>query len=128
MSVSAVEHWFSPVIRRNRKSYIWATIFLTAIMASVVLFLWFTSLVSTNAGALIFLAFFIPYFICGYFLTAQRLRDIGISGWLALLWIPVGIADSHLEGAAALSFYIVLAALPGTKGENRYGPDPLSET
>jgi uncharacterized membrane protein YhaH (DUF805 family) len=70
--------------------------------------------------------FIVPYIICGYLLTAQRLRDMNLTGWLALLWIPIGIADSYVGGAASVASYIVLCVTPGTQGENRYGPDPLA--
>lgn len=127
MSVPAHEDWFSTSIRRNRKSYILANILLFGIVAIVVLFLWLVGARRTNAGVMIFLAFGIPAVICAYFLTAQRVRDLNLSGWLALLWIPVGIADNYIGGAASLAFWIVLAAVPGTAGPNRYGSDPLGE-
>ncbi len=87
--------------------------------------LWFFA-PSQQTGTTIFLLFFIPYLICAYTLSAQRLRDMNLSGWLALLWIPVGVADEQFGGAASLAFLIVLCAIPGTSGVNRYGPDPLT--
>jgi uncharacterized membrane protein YhaH (DUF805 family) len=35
------------------------------------------------------------------------------------------MADGYLNGAASLAAWIVLCAVPGTQGPNRYGPDPL---
>ena len=52
---------------------------------------------------------------------------MGISGWLTLLWIPIGLADTKLNGAASLAAWIVLIFVPGTKGPNNYGQDPLKE-
>lgn len=47
---------------------------------------------------------------------AQRCRDIGWSGWIVLLtYIPV----------IGLAVWLVLIFYPGTRGPNRYGPDPL---
>lgn len=124
MSLPVAEYWFSFSVRRNRKSYMFATLLLTAVMFAVVGVLWFFG-PKRRVGDVIFLLFFIPYVICGYSLTAQRLRDMNVTGWLALLWIPVGVADRFIGGAASLTFYIILCAVSGTKGENNFGPDPL---
>lgn len=125
MSLPATEHWFSLSIRRNRKSYVFGSLFLTGIFVAVIAALWFFN--ARGRGSLIIvLLFFVPYFICGYLLTAQRLRDMNCTGWLALLWLPVGVADRYVGGAASFAFFIVLCAVPGTQGYNRYGPDPLA--
>lgn len=124
MGVPATEEWFSLSIRRNRKSYIISSVLLTVTFLSVLLALWFFG-AGGRRGMIILLLFFVPYLICGYLLTAQRLRDMNQTGWLALLWIPVGIADSYVGGAASFAFFIVLCVVPGTQGDNRYGPDPL---
>lgn len=48
--------------------------------------------------------------------TVRRLHDQNLSGWLYLLsFVP------YLGGLAIL----VMMCLPGTKGPNRFGPDPL---
>lgn len=125
MSVPVSEGWFSLSIRRNRKSYMLASLALTAIFVGVIGVLWFFG-ARGRGGMIILLLFFVPYFICGYSLTSQRLRDFGMTGWLALLWVPIGIADRYIGGAASLAFFLVLCAVPGTAGENRYGPDPLA--
>ncbi len=50
-------------------------------------------------------------------LTVRRLHDINFSGWWVLLgFIPI-------IGAIVL---IVFACLPGTEGENKFGPAPTS--
>lgn len=125
MSFPATEGWFSLSVRRNRKSYIIASVLLTAIFLAVLAGLWFFN-AGGRGGLIVFWLFFVPYFICGYSLTAQRLRDFGMTGWLALLWVPIGIADRYIGGAASLAFFLVLCAVPGTQGDNRYGPDPLA--
>lgn len=126
MSVPATADWFSFSIRRNRRSFILASIMLWVIIFGVMLFL---RLVKTTTGweTLVLAAFYLPAMICSWSLTSQRLRDLNVTGWLALLWIPVNIADTYLGGAAALAFVIVLVAIPGTTGPNRYGPDPLED-
>jgi hypothetical protein len=35
-------------------------------------------------GNVLFIIFFIPFMIAGYFLMAQRLRDFNVTGWLVL--------------------------------------------
>jgi len=123
-SYPALQDWFSISIRRNRQSFIIATVTLTAVMIFVTFVIsWFRP--PQGAFALLIAPFAVAYLVCSYLLTAQRLRDIGITGWLALLWIPVSIADTYLRGAAVLAAWIVLCAVPGTQGANRYGPDPL---
>lgn len=124
MTVPATEGWFSVSIRRNRRSFFLASIWLWLILAGVVAFIYFTE--PTRSWAVfMLLAFFVPAAICSWCLTGQRLRDMGLTGWLALLWIPVNVADPFVGGAASLAFIIVLICVPGTKGPNRYGPDPL---
>ena len=126
MSVPATDLWFSLSIRRNRKSYIFASLILIAIMAIVLTAIWFFG-AANRSGWLIFILFYIPFVICQYFLTAQRLRDMNLTGWLALLWIPIGIAAEVTSGATSLAAFLILAVVPGTNGANRYGPDPLSD-
>jgi uncharacterized membrane protein YhaH (DUF805 family) len=125
MSLPATESWFSLTVRRNRKSFAIAYSLLLVIMLAIFVLMYGYD-VNKDARELILLACFIPYLICTYFLTAQRLRDIGVAGWLALLWIPVTIADSILFGAASVVFLVILLSVPGTNGRNRYGTDPLA--
>lgn len=124
MGVPAAEDWFSFSIRRNRKSFIIASLLLVGVILIVFLALLFFR-AGQNAATVIMLIFGIPYVICCYSLSAQRLRDMNLTGWLALLWIPAGIADRYVGGAVWLAFLIILCVIPGTAGANRYGPDPL---
>jgi uncharacterized membrane protein YhaH (DUF805 family) len=125
--VVAWDEWFSWTIRRNRQSFFFATVLLACVIVAAVLVIRFFS--PTRNGLAIFqLAFAMPAAIASYFLTAQRLRDMNVTGWLALLWIPAGLADLFLYGAASLAFWLILLAVPGTKGPNRYGPDPLGDS
>lgn len=124
MTVPATEYWFSVSIRRNRKSYIFATLLLWCVILAVILVV-VISEPSRAASALILIAFGAPAVICGWCLCIQRLHDIGLTGWLVLLWIPASTADNYLGGAATLTLQIILWVVPGTNGVNRYGRDPL---
>ncbi len=51
----------------------------------------------------------------GFALIIKRCHDINRSGWfLILAFVPMG----------AFALLGILAFMPGTKGENKYGPDP----
>ncbi|WP_394374058.1 DUF805 domain-containing protein [Nitratireductor aquimarinus] len=126
MSLPFTEKWFSLSARRNRQSFIFAAMSLNIVMIIVFAMIWFFE-VRGNAFVLIFALFFAPYFVCGYTLSAQRLRDMNLTGWLALLWLPASIADNYVGGATSLALLVILCVVPGTRGENRYGPDPLEE-
>jgi uncharacterized membrane protein YhaH (DUF805 family) len=52
----------------------------------------------------------------------RRLHDRDMSGWWYLGFIVVSIIP--LVGFIAAIAYIVVMALPGTPGPNRFGPDP----
>ena len=65
-------------------------------------------------GPLVSLALFLPYLAVG----ARRLHDTERTAWWLL------IAFVPLIGAIVL---IVLCALPGTPGPNRYGPPPVAK-
>ncbi len=126
MTVPFHEHWFSLSIRRNRKSFVLANISLAGIIIVVGAILVLFNARPHNIQ-LILIIFAVPYVICSFTLSSQRLRDIGVSGWLSLLWIPIGMADAKLNGAATLTAWIVLIFVPGTKGPNNYGEDPKQE-
>lgn len=57
----------------------------------------------------------IPIGIASLAVTAQRCRDIDWSGWAALL---------NVVPVIGMAFCIMLLFYPGTRGPNRYGPDP----
>ncbi|MGH0004799.1 DUF805 domain-containing protein [Pseudovibrio ascidiaceicola] len=120
------EDWFSLSTRRNRSSYIFAIVMLNLFLAIVFSALYFFE-ASYSSGLFIAATFVVLYALANFTLTAQRLRDFGVSGWLALLWIPIIILPKPFSLAALLAGFIILATLPGTRGANRYGPDPLSQ-
>lgn len=124
MGIPVTDLWFSWTVRRNRKSFIGAFLILTAILVSVpVVLMLFNA--SARSGLLLTLLFGIPGVICSYLLIAQRLRDMNLTGWLALLWIPIQLFDIEIRLPLSLMFVIVLCCVPGTTGPNRYGDDPL---
>lgn len=124
MSVAAWDEWFSFSIRRNRKSFMLAVLMLLATYSVILGALYFFD-VGRRSGLILTIAFFVPAAICYYSLTAQRLRDMNITGWLALLWIPIGFLPDPINAAVYLAAWIVLCAVPGTEGSNRFGADPL---
>lgn len=112
------------MVRRNRKSYIIALLTVSAVMfGSLLIVNWFSR---TSVGnRLWFWAFAIPAVICTYFLTAQRLRDLNVSGWLTLLWIPINALDKSVAGYTLAPVVVfLLSVIPGTSGPNKFGPDP----
>ncbi len=54
--------------------------------------------------------------------TVRRLHDRDMSGWWYLGLVVVGIIP--LIGFVASIAYLVIMFLPGTDGDNRFGPDP----
>ena len=73
-------------------------------------------------------------------LAIRRRHDRGASSLFVLVWLELLLADAVLHlfappfeytqyvditlGVIGLYVFIVLCLLPGTKGPNRYGPDP----
>jgi len=64
-------------------------------------------------------------------LTVRRLHDRNMSGWYLVGFIVAAIILSLIPVLGAIVVFaleigwIVLMALPGTPGPNKYGPDPL---
>lgn len=129
MSLPASEYWFSFSERRNRKSYLIATIMLIGVMIAVFAALSFFG--SGKRTSLIILVLFgLPWIFVSYNLTAQRLRDFNVTGWLTLLWVPINMLQNEYSGlssAISLVFWIILVFVPGSVGGNRYGPNPIVE-
>ena len=87
----------------------------------------------TDTYALVFSIITIAAAVCILFfylsILWRRLHDINLPGPLALIVIGVAAA-SELGGMTALSALvyimgIMLLFIRGTKGPNKYGPDPL---
>ena len=70
---------------------------------------------TSTVTTVLFVAWFVGTIIPNLSVTVRRLHDSNKTGWLYLLnLIPY-------LGALIL---LVLTILPGTQGENQYGPDP----
>jgi uncharacterized membrane protein YhaH (DUF805 family) len=158
MSKPLFEDVFSLRGRRNRKSFLTASITFWCIGAFFLAFGgWNLSLVAgwewswewrpyasvniynniTMISALVLMSGALLFFAQIYFVQVpQRLRDIGLSGW----WVLIPLTFTVLGRVLNLSDYseewkfpliinllifVTLVVYPGTKGENKYGPDPL---
>lgn len=126
MGVPFYSDWFSLKIRRNRQSYIFASCVLIGIIFSIPLLL-STYPIKENSKTAIEIIFYAPAFIVSYCLISQRLRDINLSGWFALLWGLVYFIDSPFVDVLNVGFLLVLWSVPGSIGANKYGIDPLNE-
>ena len=72
----------------------------------------------------------------GVSVTARRLHDIGLNGWLAAALVGVTVlgmalsVEADLLGAAASLLAVIAAVavgvIPATPGANQYGPNPKS--
>jgi uncharacterized membrane protein YhaH (DUF805 family) len=119
MSKPILEDWFSFSGRRNRKSYILATLLLAAVACVVwIIATWISY--ATDGYALYIVAgiLSVPAAIAGWALSSQRCRDFGWTGWAVLI---------TLIPYVGWIFSIAIMFIPGTQGPNRYGPDILMQ-
>ena len=58
--------------------------------------------------------------------TVRRLHDQNYTGWIYLGVVLLGLIP--LIGTLVQLAMLVVMCLPGTKGPNKYGPDPLDPT
>ncbi len=107
------ELYFSSHGRLSRKQYWLAS--LPLIGAQVLAEVLIRSEIEPLLAVLLYLAIAIPSFV----ITIKRLHDRGRSGWFA------SIAAIPLLGAIWL--LIEAGLLPGVRGPNRFGPDPLED-
>jgi uncharacterized membrane protein YhaH (DUF805 family) len=153
MSKPVFEDIFTPSGRRNRQSYI-LFILSTGVLYLILLALYYGLFALWGEPALRDLntldpPTYLPWVmrspqilevilsIVPGFVIAQRLRDFGWSGWVALLAIiPFsngiigGLVAMVIGGFITLVGAIIVLALcfvPGDVGPNRYGPDPLGD-
>jgi uncharacterized membrane protein YhaH (DUF805 family) len=68
------------------------------------------------------LAVFIPNLA----LTVRRLHDREMSGWFFLLYVVLNMIP-FVNLIAAIAFLVIMC-LEGTRGPNKYGPDPKDPT
>lgn len=135
--------WFDFKGRLNRGKYWFITIANALIFAAFLLTA--LALHSAPLGILTGLVA-IPLFISALAVTVKRLHDRSKSAWWVLLFyiLPIVLSGAKeilasLEGAAFAAAVIVaiigtvisiwafveIGCLRGTRGANRYGPDPL---
>lgn len=124
MSLPFYKHWYCFKVRRNRKSMILANLMILAIL-SVITFVLHCITYSKSECALLFGLFAAPLAITSHILASQRLKDINLSGWLALLLIPANLIDALYMTPFTATFFFFLWTIPGSQGLNRYGPNPL---
>jgi len=93
---------------------------------------------------LVILLVLVPSLVSWFAIGVKRLHDRDQSGWWMLLFFfGPGVAsavgqNSHSDALAlvlslvsigiSIWAFVVLGCLPGTRGPNRYGPDPLGGT
>jgi len=75
------------------------------------------------AGLGLYGLFVLAILIPSIAVTVRRLHDRDMSGWWYLGFIVGGMIP--FIGFIASIAFIVILALPGTDGPNRFGPDPL---
>jgi len=84
-------------------------------------------------GVVLACIWIIAAFIPSLAVTVRRLHDRNMSGWYLLGFFAAVIVLSLIPvigGLAVLALeiaYVVVLALPGTPGPNKYGPDPLGQ-
>ncbi|WP_264212308.1 DUF805 domain-containing protein [Leisingera thetidis] len=76
------------------------------------------------AGAVgVLIVFFLAAIIPMISVTIRRLHDRNMSGWWYLGFVVVGMVP--YVGIIVSIAFLVIFALKGTDGDNRFGPDPL---
>lgn len=101
--------------RINRARY-WTGIIIVLALEIVVI----SAMVTINTWPMMGLGIILLLLLIwpAYALTVKRFHDRGKSGWWVLMWfVPI---IGHLWILIECGF------LPGDKGPNEYGPDPLS--
>lgn len=107
--IAAIKAGFSKFVvfegRASSKEFWWWALFVAAFGAAALA-------LSLPFGVLFILAVLLPTAA----VTSRRLRDTNRSGWWALL---------ALVPFPGIPFLAALLVFEGTRGDNRFGPDPL---
>jgi signal peptidase I len=123
--------YFSPIGRTGRKLY-WICgilpIFCIAAAAGALAVYFRMSLEHFDAMTGMLVPFAIWIWVA---LVSRRLHDLDLSAWwvVAVLALPVILKFFLPERAAelpAVAEMVIFGVLPGTKGQNRFGPEPTS--
>lgn len=115
-TITAFLRWRNYSDRASRSEYWYYALFcgLVNILLMFIMFLLLSSSLHTlfYICYLVFLGFL---YVPGLSLSVRRLHDINLSGWMLIFaFVPV------IGGFALLIAFLY----PGTKGANKYGPDP----
>jgi uncharacterized membrane protein YhaH (DUF805 family) len=78
---------------------------------------------ATSAGMLLGL-YGLAVLVPSIAVTVRRLHDRNMSGWWYLLFAAGGLVP--VVGVIISLGFLVLMALPGSSGANRFGPDPTA--
>ena len=78
----------------------------------------------TSLGVVISWLALFPLAFAFWAISARRLQDMNLPGWLALLFFLLFLAYG-INILAAIVFFVIVGCLDGTPGENRFGQDPL---
>ncbi len=136
--------------RSSRSETWWYVLFVAVLTVGTVwLDRWLGSPITKLGTGAIRLSVAVALFIPTLSVATRRFHDVGLSGyWILLYWL-VGVAQRStllinrglggkpdnalaigvaLVGWAAVALVLVILALPGVRGPNRYGPDPLDRT
>jgi len=128
---------------RSRRMEYWMFVLFTAIVGVVLAGPGYYSMISTAmadplaadadplagmsalgmGGLSLFGLFMLAILIPSIAVGVRRLHDRDMSGWWYLGFIVLGAIP--FIGIIASIAFIVIMALPGTDGPNRFGPDPL---
>lgn len=79
-----------------------------------------------SGAGLLFVLWWLVTILPGIALTVRRLHDRDLSGWWYLGFLIVSFIP--LIGFVASIAFLVFMFLDGTKGPNRFGPDPKDPT
>lgn len=74
---------------------------------------------------ILILCFALANILPNIMLSIRRFHDLNHSGWLVLLFFVIG--QLPVIGTIAGLANMVWFAIPGTNGQNKYGPDPLGQ-
>ena len=139
--------------RLNRARYWVAMLGILAVIAAVALIVrggaWLAGWsVHPTLGALLFFILAIPYIIATFAILIKRLHDLNLSGWWILaIWLLAAFAglgwdlikadftdafgyswrvaaEKRFPDAMMFLAVFLLGAIRGTRGPNRFGPEP----
>lgn len=122
MSKPVFEDLFTFSGRRNRKSYLLYALAVFGFWILLAMLLVIPAANNSDAGVgimgIIAILLFIPTVVSSWAVGGQRCRDFGWTAWAVLL-----TAIPYL----GIVFAIAMMVIPGSAGDNRYGPDPIAK-